>query len=140
MAALSVWNETPQFRRVYKNTIELVARVRDYISEHQGLQVSAWEDASLQMATTGELSKLTTNLTAAVSWLMMHKALHAREISVTEVIEEGNHLLMEIRSEQTMLFSHDRNSAELYEILHDAANLYTQLETIHASLKRRALN
>ncbi|MCL2673043.1 MAG: DUF1465 family protein [Alphaproteobacteria bacterium] len=142
MHNFSAWNETPQFRKVYAQTMELVARVRDYITEQQQTaRQSQWIDTGASIAITGELSRLTSHLSSVVSWLVMHKSLHSQKITITEVIERGNHLLCELQERRSFIMGCNKESSpELCDILAQASHLYEQITHIQNQLRRRSLN
>ncbi|GHU02768.1 hypothetical protein FACS1894186_7960 [Alphaproteobacteria bacterium] len=140
MQSAGLFEETPQYRRIYRETMELVSRVRDFIAEQQPLrEVATLDEARGHLSASGELTRLTNHLTATVSWLMMIKALRTHETTLTDLMEEGGSL-METLHNRSVLFVHDTAPQELFDILNDADALYQKLDKMYTTLAARAMN
>lgn len=77
---------------VFNNAMDLVMDLKEYIENSKKIKKAGPLDAS-DIFITEEVSKMTSNITAMVSWLFMFKALKNNEISEQTLIAEGNELL-----------------------------------------------
>tara|TARA_Y100001936_G_C16091563_1_gene686701 strand:- start:7184 stop:7591 length:408 start_codon:yes stop_codon:yes gene_type:complete len=70
----------PFVEKTYQDTYELLVSIRDYISGPMEQEAEKLE-APDQLRLTRELSSMTRDLTDAMAWLMMQKAIEAGELS-----------------------------------------------------------
>ncbi|NKB22455.1 MAG: DUF1465 family protein [Alphaproteobacteria bacterium] len=70
----------PFVEKTYQDTYELLVSIRDYISGPMQGEAEVLE-APDQLRLTQELSRMTRDLTDAMAWLMMQKAIDAGELS-----------------------------------------------------------
>jgi regulator of CtrA degradation len=70
----------PFVEKTYQDTYELLVSIRDYISGSMKDEAEVLE-APDQLRLTRELSAMTRDLTDAMAWLMLQKAIEAGELS-----------------------------------------------------------
>lgn len=129
-------NGSAFFDKTYNEALALTEETHAYLSEIQGNVVGAdspIEDLCLRC----EAFRLTTRLMQVVAWLLTQRAIHAGELSVSEVADGTQYRLG--ATDVCRDDSHHRHPAipsTLTEMLDRSLNLYIRIERLDELMHR----
>lgn len=81
----------------------LLQEMRDFIAKGHASTIRARNGGTLAMTISSELSRLTHQLTLAMAWLLLLKAVHNEEMRRDQLVIEGERLRSEMVSEWSQL-------------------------------------
>ncbi len=123
-------NGSAFFDKTYNEALALTEETHDYLSEIQGNVVGAdspIEDLCLRC----EAFRLTTRLMQVVAWLLTQRAIHAGELSVSEVADGTQYRLGATAvCRDDSHHRHPAIPAALTDMLDRSLNLYIRVERL----------
>lgn len=127
----------------YEETLTLMTELRDYLAAFQADR-QAGMDPHARTRVIAEISTITRNLTEAMAWLLLQKAVAADEISDAEAMERSGELMLDEERAETAGFDPQQLPVEMRGYMDRSRRLYDQIMrlrgTADRSVERKAGN
>ncbi len=124
------------FDKTYNDALALTEEAYAYLCEIDGNSIgtdSLFEDLRLR----GEAFRLTTRLMQVVGWLLTQRAIHAGELSASEVADDAQHRLGATRvCRDDSQHYHPTIPSTMSNLLDRSLNLYIRIERLDELMHR----
>jgi regulator of CtrA degradation len=124
---------TTFFSRTYDEAHDLLVESRDYMATIQGIRFAL---PTRELVHSMETLRLTTRLTQIMAWLILQRALHAGEVTMSDVLAPANRLGAQDICEMTGGEAIAELPAILRELLTRSRKLYQRIHRLDEMIVR----
>jgi regulator of CtrA degradation len=124
------------FDKTYNDALALTAEAYAYLCESDNDNIGT-QSLSEDLRLRGEAFRLTTRLMQVVGWLLTQRAIHAGDLSASEVANDAQHRLGATRvCRDDSQHYHPTIPSNMSDLLDRSLNLYIRIERLDELMHR----
>ncbi len=123
---------------IFQNAMDLVTDLKEYIENNKKITETRLPNPN-DIYISEELSKMTANITAMVSWLFLYKALKNNEIEPQVLLDGGNELATKFKEINSKI-DKDEYPIDFLKLKDEIIQLQTEVSDLHQDFSRHFVN